>query len=797
MKNTFLTILILLISLTAFAQQNLSGIIKDQNGKGISEASIFAEWVSGKEVKRKFATTLKDGSFLLKLDTFPVKINASKDDYLPFIKTIRSSKYLTITLKEKIKTLRPLVLSGVRKNANESSVVEVSNKEIAQQNSAVDLPSLLRFQPSVTITTDAGNGVGYSGIRIRGTDASRINVTLNGIPVNDPESQGVFWVNTPDLASGLNNIQITRGVGSSTNGSGSFGGTVSLETEHPAQTVNRAEIAYGSFNTLRTTVAASTGDINGFAAAIKISNINSDGYMDRAFSDMQSYQINMAYQVKNTSIRFIHMNGSEQTYQAWYGLDRSLLETNRTFNVAGQYTDVNGETQFYDNQTDNYGQKYYQLFVDQSFLDESDLKINGSLGLFYTQGGGFYEEYQEDQSLADYNLDTGTTDLIRQLNLLNDYLGAVYTLEVQNKDWTFLLGGGVNQFKNNHFGNVINSTQGISIENSRRYYDNDATKSELNNYLKINRAGRVKKWNYNAFADLQYRFINYNSNGVHDDQSIINFDQNFGFFNPKLGFNASHRKRGVSHRWDAFIGIGQREPTRTDFLYSVETPEPEQMANIEIGKSWAAKKWAFMANGYLMYYQNQLVLTGQLDAVGTPLRENVGESYRAGIEIAGEYSINKKLNFGGNLTLSDNRVLDYTEELAFDTIIDRGNSPIAYSPNLIGTVFAKFRTRKGIEFMAQNKTVGKQYLDNTGVEEKSIPTFNTTDLIVNYKLNLRRLVGKSFPLNLSFYAYNITNTQFVNNGWAFSFRDQGEYTSIVGVYPQAPIHFMLKAAYLF
>lgn len=796
MKRFFTLLIILCLAGQSFSANQITGQVKNLSGSPIQDATVFAEWVKGNEVKRKFANTLKDGTFFLVVDTLPIKLSVSKDQYLSYEQTITKAQFLEIVLSDRVNVIKPLVLSGVRKNANETSQVVVNSREIAQQNSAVDLPSLLRFQPSVTITTDAGNGVGYSGIRIRGTDATRINVTLNGIPVNDPESQGVFWVNTPDLASGLNNIQITRGVGSSTNGSGSFGGTVSLQTEDPANAVSRVEMAYGSFNTLRTTVSANTGNINGFAAGIKLSNIQSDGYMDRASSNLQSYQVNLAYRAKNTSVRFLHMNGREKTYQAWYGLDRSLLETNRTFNVAGIYTDANGQTQFYENQTDNYGQKYYQLFVDQNFLNEQDLRINGSVGLFYTQGGGYYEEYQEDATLASYGLGTDTTDLIRQLHLLNDYMGAVYSLEVQSKKWKFLLGGGLNQYTNNHFGLVVNSTQGINIKNRGRYYDSDATKSEINNYLKVNYQSRIQAWRANFFADLQLRLINYNAQGIHDDLSTINFDQNFTFFNPKIGFNATKRKAQISHRWDVFAGVGQREPTRNDFLNSASTPEPEQMVNLEVGKSLSAKNWAIMANGYLMYYQNQLVLTGQLDAVGTPLRENVGESYRAGIEIAGEYTLRRDLKIGGNLTLSDNRVLDYTEELAGDTIISRGNSPIAYSPNWISTFFVRYKYKK-VEIMVQNKTVGKQYLDNTGVEDKSIPMFNTTDLIINYPINLRGITRRNTPINLSFYVYNLTNTDFVNNGWAFSFRDAEEYISVVGVYPQAPIHFMVKAAYLF
>lgn len=785
-------------------QITLQGIVSDVNNDVVDGATVYTEWVENNQVKRNFTQTLSDGSFSLNTMKIPCKLAVEHVDFNNVSIPVKDSTFKLITLLNAgaVRMIKPLVLTGVRALNHSPSQTKVERKQIATQNSAVDLPIMLKFQPSITTTTDAGNGVGYSGIRIRGTDATRINVTLNGIPMNDAESQGVWWVNTPDLASGLNNIQIIRGVGSSTNGAASFGGTVSLETADPANELSRAEIAYGSFNTLRTTFSANTSSTNGLSGGVRISNLTSNGYVDRASSSLQSYQINLAYAVQNTKLRFIHVKGSERTYQAWYGLPKGMLRTDRTYNEAGAYADGNGQTQFYDNQTDNYGQSHYQFFVDRSILNEPDLRIATSVGVHYTKGSGYYEEFQSNQLLQNYNLPNDTTNLVRQLWLMNDFMGAVYSVTINSPKTSWNIGGGLHSYFGNHFGKIVRADRGVNVDFAQRYYDNDATKNEWNNYVKVARNFFRGRHRFKLSGDLQLRGVNYSAIGVNDDQNNINFEENFLFFNPKAGLSIQSRRKDISTSWDLFLGMANREPSRSDFLNQAQTPQAEQLINLELGKSFLHRKWALLANYYMMYYLNQLVLTGELNNVGTPLRENVGRSYRTGIELVGQYKLNRKWEFGGNVTLSQNRLIDYTEEVInenylFDTLISRPNATLAYSPALISGINIQYNIRRNLTLLVQNKFVGRQFLDNTGLKEKSIDPYNTTDIIIKFRSNLRLLSRRNTPIHISAFLYNVTNSLYENNGWAYSINDQGTYTSFVNVYPQAPFNVMLKLGVFF
>ncbi len=796
----FLSILILPLA----GQITIQGIVADVNNEGINGATIYTEWIEKNQVKRKFAQTLADGSFSLVTMELPCKLAIEHTQYENIQINLKDSTFKLITLFNSgaVQTIKPLVLTTVRALNHNPSQTKIQSKQIATQNSAVDLPLLLKYQPSITTTTDAGNGVGYSGIRIRGTDATRINVTLNGIPMNDAESQGVWWVNTPDLASGLNNIQITRGVGSSTNGAASFGGTVSLETIDPANELSKAEIAYGSFNTLRTTFSANTASTNGLSGGVRISNVQSDGYVDRASSSLQSVQVNLAYTVKNTKLRFIHLKGSEKTYQAWYGLPKTSLKSNRTYNSAGEYIDNNGQTQFYPNQTDNYGQSHYQFFVDRSILSEPDLRIATSVGVHYTKGAGYYEEYQSGQFLQNYNLPNDTTDLVRQLWLLNDFMGAVYSVTVNTPKTSWNIGGGVHSYFGNHFGKIVRADRGTQVDFTQRYYDSDATKNEWNNYVKVAHSFLRGGHRYKVFGDVQLRGVNYSGIGVDDNQSAIDFSENFWFLNPKVGLSIQGRQKAISTSWDVFVGMANREPSRTDYLNQAQTPQAEKLINLEIGRSYLHQKWAIITNYFMMYYLNQLVLTGELNNVGTPLRENVGRSYRTGIELVGQYKINRKWEVGGNVTLSQNRLMDYKEDVinenfVFDTLISRPNATLAYSPSLNSGLSISYKIRRNLTLLIQNKMVGRQYLDNTGLKEKSLDPYNTTDIILKFHSNLRRISRRNTPIQFSAFFYNVTNSLYENNGWAYSINDQGTYTSFVNVYPQAPFNMMFKLGVFF
>jgi len=812
MKKIKLLVLLFLLNQVAFAQTNITGFIVDDYGNPIVDAQIFIKGKIDSLSAKKNVNMLADGSFYLRVN-LPVTILVYAEGYKNYEVSISDSSNLSIQLKSitGYKNIKSLTLTSVRQNNLENNQSKLSKAEINKQNGITDIPDLLKMEPSIITTSDAGNNVGYAGIRLRGTDATRINITVNGIPINDAEAQGVFWVNMPDLTSSLNSIQITRGLGGSSNGAASFGGTVSLETDDPFKASNKVDLAYGSFNTYRTSVSVNSGNLNskkdidaaGVAVGVRVSNIHSDGYIDRGSSDLQSYMINLAYGYKNSKLRFVHFAGKEKTYQSWYGLDESLLKTNRTFNVAGAYTDKNGAQRFYDNQTDNYGQSYYQLFYDQQFLNQENLKIKGSLGLHYTKGQGYYEEYKENQLLADYNInDTNTSNLVRQLWLLNDFMGTVYNLSIYSKGYNLIIGGAVNTYMGNHFGKIIRADFGQNIPENYRFYDSDAQKNEWSNYVKINKSLSNNNVVYNIFADAQIRTIHYSALGKDDNQTNINFQKDYVFFNPKLGATRTARKNLVSRQISLFIGKGNREPARGDFLNGGASPKPEKLYNLELAYALTHKRWAVMANYYMMYYQDQLVLTGELDAVGASIRANVKESYRTGIELVGQYNLTKKININGNLTLSQNRIMQWQETIYDydtyqDSMIVRNNQPIAYSPNLIAGISIAYKITTKTDILIQNKTVGRQFLDNTGIKEKSLNGYNFTNIIVTHQVNLARSKEAFLPLGVSLFLNNITNALYENNGYAYSFLSSGSYLNARVVYPQAGFNLGIKLSMIF
>lgn len=810
MKKIKLLLVLFLFNQFLFAQTNLSGFIVDDYGNAIEGAQIMVKGSQDSAFTKKSINLLADGSFYLKVN-LPVTILVVADGFKDYQLIILDSTTLRIQLQplSGYKNIKPLTLTSVRQNSLENNQSKLTKAEINKQNGVSDIPDLLKMQPSVITTSDAGNNVGYSGIRLRGTDATRINITVNGIPINDAEGQGVFWVNMPDLTSSLNSIQITRGLGGSSNGAASFGGTVSLETDDPFKASNKVDLAYGSFNTYRTSATVNYGNLNkdvnaaGVAVGVRVSNIHSDGYIDRAASDLQSYMINIAYGYKNSKLRFVHFAGKEKTYQSWYGLDENFLKTNRKFNIAGAYTDKNGNQQFYNNQTDNYNQAHYQLFYDQQFLNQDNLKVKGSLGIHYTKGQGYYEEYKEQQLLADYNInDTNSSNLVRQLWLSNDFVGTVYNLSIASKGYNLIIGGALNSYMGNHFGKIIRADFGQNIPENFRYYDSDAHKNEWSNYLKINKSISKNSAVYNIFADAQIRTIHYSAFGKDDNQTDINLKRDYVFFNPKIGATRTVRKNYISRQVSLFLGQGNREPARGDFLNGGATPKPEKLYNMELAYALTHKRWAVMANYYMMYYQDQLVLTGELDAVGAAIRANVKESYRTGIELVGQYNLTKKLNVNGNLTFSQNRIMQWQEtvydyDTYQDSVIVRKNSPIAYSPNIIAGLSFSYKISSRTEILIQNKTVGRQFLDNTGIKEKSLNGYNFTNVIFTHQVNLARSREAFLPLGFSLYLNNITNTLYENNGYAYSFLSNGKYQNAKGIYPQAGFNLGFKLSLIF
>lgn len=709
---------------------------------------------------------------------------------------------LTLYLTEKVFFQTDVLIRTVRANEVQPfTYQDIRKEEIRKENLGQDLPFLLEPSVSAVTTSDAGAGVGYTGIRIRGTDATRINVTINGIPYNDAESQGTFWVNLPDIASSTDNIQIQRGVGTSTNGAAAFGASVSLNTNQ-IQRKPYAELnnSIGSFNTIKNTIAAGTGLIkNKFAIDARFSNIQSDGYIDRAFADLRSIYLSGTYLGDNSQLTFNYFTGSEVTYQAWYGVFEADLDSNRTINYAG--TEKSGEP--YDREVDDYRQDHYQLHWNQSFNE----KVNLGISLHYTRGQGFFEQYKADQFLPDYGIDPiisgadtiTSTDLIRRRWLDNHFYGAVASVEWSHNRGLLTIGGGWNQYDGDHYGDIIWARNAGESELRDRFYENNGLKTDFHVYAK-----ELLKFNkFSLLLDLQYRYIGYNTDGFDIDGRNIQQNNTFHFFNPKVGLNY---ELSSNSRLYASFALAHREPTRNDFIDAQAgvIPKAEVLRNLETGYRYRSSSLSFEANYYLMHYKNQLVLTGELNDVGTPVRANVDKSYRTGIELSGAYQILPWLRLTSNVTFSVNKIKEFTETVyTYDpnyTRIDSltitnnyENTDISFSPSWIGFIELAFQPIEGAEIASVNKFVGNQFLDNTSSMDRQLGRYYQSDIRMSYTLNTS--VAKEIRLTL--LLNNITNKLYESNGYTFreNYLDaNGDQSGVVDYnyfYPQAGFNFLL------
>ena len=676
--------------------------------------------------------------------------------------------------------------------ANQRSAVaftNVSAEELSRLNLGQDLPFLLSFTPSFVATSDAGTGIGYTGFRIRGTDANRINVTINGIPFNDSESQGSFLVNIPDIASSLSSVQIQRGVGTSTNGAAAFGASINMQTER-ARPDAFAEVSgtYGSFNTSRYNVQAGTGILkNRMAFEGRVSVIYSDGYADRAFSDLKSYLFSAGYYGDNITLKFITFGGREQTYQAWNGVDLDMvranpLKYNRRFNELGMYFDENGKMQFYDNQTDNYTQIHYQLHWTQRF--SRNLFLNTAL--HYTNGLGYYEDYKMDDRYERYGLTPDTidgvarkrTDLIRQKWLENDFYGITFVLNYYQNRIQASLGGAANRYTGDHFGKVIWVHYPNSDFNPNNdWYRNHATKDDTSVYGKIN---AEMAQNLFATVDLQYRYINYKMEGIGD-----RFDSNTGkllditqrhefhFFNPKFGLTY---KPVDNQQFYASFSTANREPNRKNYTEAGENERPtsERLYNTEIGYRFLSPRFIAGANLYYMRYKDQLILTGKISEIGQPLTTNIPESYRAGIELLAGWKLSDNFRWDGNLTLSQNKILNFIESVdAYDEswnplpqiVHNLGTTDIAYSPNVVANSILTFN-HKGFELGLHSFYVGKQFFDNTSNGARSIDAYFINSVNLKYGLPVK---NNFQSIDFQFLINNLFNVDYSSNAYGWSY----------------------------
>ena len=684
--------------------------------------------------------------------------------------------------------LQPVEVQAVRAaDKAPFAKTDLSKKEIEKNNLGQDLPFVLNQTPSTVVNADAGNGVGYTGIRIRGIDATRINVTLNGIPYNDAESLGTFFVDLPDISSSSNSIQIQRGVGTSSNGAGAFGATINVSTND----INKkAYIAsnnsYGSFDTWKNNLQFGSGLLrNHFTIDGRLSSIRSDGYIDRAKSNLKSAFGSIAYIDSRNSLRLNVFSGKEKTYQAWNGVPEYLLDSVRTFNSSG--TDKPGEP--YSNETDNYMQTHYQLFYNHKFNNN----LKGNIAVFFTKGRGYYEEYRASQNFADYGLPDyndgmtihTSTDIVRRLWLDNDFYGTVFSLQYHKNKTGLIFGGGWNQYDGKHYGEIIWAELQAAVPKNYRWYDLTATKKDISVFGKWTQQLAA---HWQSFVDLQYRNATYTINGFKYNPLIM-IDKNYSFFNPKTGI--TYNNKG----WQAYasFAMASKEPIRDDFeVGNTQQPKAETLYDVELGVAKKTDRFMFGAGLYYMKYKDQLVLTGKINDVGAYTRTNIPNSYRAGLELQGQVTFSKKINLAANISFSENKIKNFTEYL--DDYDNGGQqtkfyskTDISYSPSIVAGGTINFLPIKNGEINAVSKYVGRQYLDNTSQRSRSLNPYFLQDIRFSYLIENKFVKATNLILQLN----NVFNKKYEPNGYSFSYYYGGQLNTENFYFPMAGFNWML------
>lgn len=686
----------------------------------------------------------------------------------------------------------------------------ITREQISRCNHGQDIPYLLSATPSVVVTSDAGAGIGYTSLRIRGVDATRINVTANGIPVNDAESHTVFWVNMPDFASSVKDIQLQRGVGTSTNGAGAFGASLNLQTaDFSQQPYAEVSASFGSFLTHKETVRLGTGLLKDhWTFDLRLSNIGTDGYIDRASARLHSYYAQAAWVGTSTSARLIAFGGEEQTYHAWNYANREEMQTyGRRYNSCGyMYTDSAGVQHFYEDQTDNYTQTNVQLLLEHRFTN----RWSTHLGAHYTKGDGYYQEYKTDRKLIEYGMLPYETngevvkrsDLVRKKAMDNHFAGAVASVNYRDDRLRATLGGAANHYIGDHFGRVLWAKNYIgTLDPNTDYYRNQANKTDANVYL---RGEYLLCRGLTAYADAQYRHIRYRIQGTNDKYNSyagsgmqgLDIDERFDFFNPKAGINWQ-----INPRWRVYVSVAQahKEPTRNNYTdgYFTERPRAERLTDYELGGTFRTSKWHAAANLYLMNYRNQLVLTGELNEIGEAVSANVPSSYRAGIELQGGFALPFGLEWKGNLTLSRNRIRDFQETIyGYDdawnelppAIIDHGDTHIAFSPEVLAGSHLAYSI-KGFRAELQTQYVGSQYMSNADVPAHLLDDYCVTNLDLSYIFKPRRYAQS---IRVGVALYNLFDAQYESNGWASSnyLNTPDNRVNYTGYAAQAGINFL-------
>lgn len=808
MKKLSFLLLLQLMSIWLFANTNesfqIKGRVIDENGSPLAGASVVLEnsmYGSTTDSYGKFEVSrVRAGSY---------KLSVTFIGYEKKIFDINVDKDLTLEIELKPSSImgEEIVVNATRAtNKMPIAQTSISKEDIRKSNTGFDVPYLLELIPSVVATSESGTGIGNTAIRIRGTDMSRINVTVNGIPLNDPESQGVYWVDLPDFASSVDNIQVQRGVGTSTNGAAAFGASLNFQTSTlTPEPFTKVDLLTGSFGTWKTSAIVGTGLMkNGFSFEGRYSQLRSDGYIDRGNSDHRSMFLTGAWHTSKSLLRFNFIRGEEHTGITWTGTPGNVVDTNRTYNPEGIYTDVNGNIRYYKDQKDNYTQTHYQLMYSRQL--SSWLSLSAALHL--TKGAGYYEEYKDGTKFSKYGIADpiiggvtfSNTDLVRQKWLDNDFYGATLSLNYRQGIVDATFGGGWNRYDGDHFGRILWSEINAGIPKNFEWYNNNGVKTDYNIFGKS--TFQVTE-QLNVYTDLQYRSISYELKGPDDDLANLDQSHEWNFFNPKFG---SVFKITNNQEVFASFGVGNREPSRADIKDAMKygsksTPKSERLYDYEVGYSFKQPIFALNFNLYYMDYRDQLVLTGKLSDVGYPLMTNVANSYRAGVEVNAGIKPLNWLRWNVNTTFSQNRIKKFVEYIdVYDNSTDwnplaqkktkLGDTPISFSPSIVGSSQLSINPVKPFTLSLITKYVGEQYYDNTGSSERKLDGYLVNNLILDYSMKLKGL--KSF--NLQFTINNILNNLYIANAWVYraQFANGDPEYREDGFFPQAGRNFMLK-----